>query len=50
MSLPVLAMSVITDECDPDNLQSINIEEIIMTAAKAEVHLTSLFEKFLIEL
>lgn len=44
MSLPVAAVSVITDECDPDNLQPVNIAEIIDTAAKAEVHLTGLFE------
>lgn len=44
MSLPVAAVSVITDECDPDNLQPVDITEIIATAAKAEVHLTALFE------
>ncbi len=44
MSLPVAAVSVITDECDPDNLKPVDISEIIATAAKAEVHLTALFE------
>jgi purine-nucleoside phosphorylase len=50
MSLPVFAISVITDECDPDNLQPVNIEEIITIAAKAEVQLTTLFENFLKQL
>lgn len=44
MALPVAAVSVITDECDPDNLQPVNIADIIETAGKAEVHLTTLFE------
>ncbi len=44
MSLPVAAVSVITDECDPDNLKPVNIAEIIETAGKAEVQLTALFE------
>jgi purine-nucleoside phosphorylase len=50
MGLPVAAVSVITDECDPDNLMPINIDEIIDTAKKAEVHLTSLFEKLIEQL
>ena len=44
MNLPVAAVSVITDECDPDNLKPVNIEEIIAVAAATEVSLTSLFE------
>lgn len=43
MGLPVCAVSVLTDECDPDNLQPINIEDIIDTAKKAEKQLVSLF-------
>jgi len=43
--LPVAAISVITDECDPENLQPVNITEILEIAAKAEVRLTTLFEK-----
>jgi purine-nucleoside phosphorylase len=50
MSLPVAAVSVITDECDPDNLKPINIEEIIAIAGKAEVQLTALFEKLIEQL
>ena len=43
MSLPCCAVSVVTDECDPDKLQPVNIEEIIAVAGKAEVNLTKLF-------
>jgi purine-nucleoside phosphorylase len=43
MSLPCCAVSVLTDDCDPDNLQPINIEEIIAIAGKAETKLTELF-------
>ena len=50
MNLPVAAVSVITDECDPDNLKPINIEEIISVAGKAEVYLTALFERLMARL
>jgi purine-nucleoside phosphorylase len=50
MDLPVAAVSVITDECDPDNLKPVNIEEIIETARHAEVYLTDLFENLVKEL
>lgn len=43
MGLPVSAVSVLTDDCDPDNLQPVNIQDIIETAGKAEVHLVTLF-------
>ena len=45
MSLPCAVVSVLTDECDPDNLKPVSIEDIIETAEKAEPHLTSLFTK-----
>jgi len=47
MKLPCAAVSVITDECDPDNLQAVDISEIIATAAIAEKSLTRLFMNFL---
>lgn len=37
------AISVITDECDPDNLKPVNIAEIIAVAAQADTKLSSLF-------
>ncbi len=45
MKLPCAAISVITDECDPDNLHAVSLEEIIATATKAEVPLTKLFKE-----
>jgi purine-nucleoside phosphorylase len=38
------AVSVITDECDPDNLQPVNISEIIAVAGKADAVLSELFK------
>lgn len=43
LGLPCAAVSVLTDECDPDNLKPVSIEEIIAVASKAEVVLTELF-------
>ncbi len=43
MALPCCCISVITDECDPDNLAPVDIQEIISTAKKAEVNLTALY-------
>lgn len=43
MNLPCLAVSVITDECDPDNLQPVNISEIIAVAGTADDKLSKLF-------
>jgi purine-nucleoside phosphorylase len=43
MSLPCIAISVITDECDPKNLKAVNIAEIIETAGKADLKLSKLF-------
>ena len=41
MGLPCAAISVITDECNPDDLQPVNIEEIIAVAGKADVMLSA---------
>lgn len=45
MGLKVAAVSVLTDECDPDNLVPVALEEIIAVAGKAEVGLVTLFKK-----
>ena len=37
------AVSVLTDECDPENLKPVDISEIIAVAGKAELKLTDLF-------
>ena len=47
MSLPCAVVSILTDECNPDNLAPVTIEEIIATAEKAEPHLTKLFTKLI---
>jgi purine-nucleoside phosphorylase len=43
MGLPCAAISVLTDECDPDNLVPAKIEDILEIAGKAEVYLIRLF-------
>jgi purine-nucleoside phosphorylase len=45
MSLPCVAISVLTDECDPDNLAPVSIAEILEIAAVAEKDLTKLYMK-----
>ncbi len=47
MGLPCCAVSVLTDDCDPDHLEPANIEEIIAIAGKAEVKLTELFTEMI---
>ena len=42
--LKVLGLSVITDECLPDALKPVNIEEIIATAAGAEPNLVTIIK------
>ncbi len=42
LQLPCAAISVITDECDPDNLKPVNIPEIIAVAGKADEKLSQL--------
>lgn len=43
VALPCCAISVLTDDCDPDNLKPANIAEIIEIAGKAEASLTDLY-------
>ncbi|MEQ8238781.1 MAG: purine-nucleoside phosphorylase [Cyclobacteriaceae bacterium] len=50
MSLPVCAISVLTDNCDPDHLEPINIEDILATAKEAEKDLIILFTELIAEL
>lgn len=42
LGLPVAAISVLTDDCDPDNLSPVNIDEIIETAVTAEKDLIAI--------
>ena len=50
LNLKAAAVSVITDECDPDNLEPVNISEIIEMAGKAEPNMISLFKELIKEL
>ena len=47
MQLPCAAISVLTDECDPDNLQPADIKDIIETAGKAEAQLNLLLSELI---
>ncbi|RQV92260.1 MAG: purine-nucleoside phosphorylase [Calditrichaeota bacterium] len=45
MGLEVMAVSVITDECFPDMLEPVNVDEIIAIANKAEPKLTTIMKE-----
>ncbi len=47
LNLPCIAVSVLTDECDPNNLKPINIPEIFEMAAKAEPQLITLYKELI---
>lgn len=48
MELPCVAVSVITDECDPDHLKPVNIAEIIEVAGRADGKLSTLFKEVIL--
>lgn len=50
VGLPCAAVSVITDECDPDNLQPVDISEIIAVAVKADKKLSNIFAQVIRQL
>ncbi|RMH63071.1 MAG: purine-nucleoside phosphorylase [Calditrichaeota bacterium] len=47
MGMRVLAFSVLTDECFPDALQPVSLDEIIATAAATEPHLTEMIKRII---
>nr|WP_321226952.1 purine-nucleoside phosphorylase [uncultured Psychroserpens sp.] len=47
LNLKVAAISVLTDECDPNNLKPVNISEIIAMAGKAEPDMITLFKELI---
>lgn len=47
LGLPVSALSVLTDECDPDNLKPVDISDILAMAAKAEPNMITLFTELI---
>jgi purine-nucleoside phosphorylase len=49
LGMHCLAVSVLTDECDPDNLHPVTLDEIIAVAGKADATLSSLFNQFILE-
>ena len=50
LSLPIVAVSVLTDECDPDNLKPVDISEIISIAEKTEPKMVMLFQALIKQL
>ncbi len=50
LKLPVAAVSVLTDEGDPDNLQPVNVKEIIAMAEQAEPQMITLFKDLIREI
>jgi purine-nucleoside phosphorylase len=47
MGLEVLGISIITDECYPDSLRAVSLDEILAAANKAEPNLTALFKELI---
>lgn len=43
MGMPCCAISVLTDDCDPDDLKPVDLRQIVETAGKAERRLTELY-------
>jgi purine-nucleoside phosphorylase len=50
MKLPVAAISVVTDECDPDQLEPVDIAKILYYASQAEKGLVKIFSGLVEEL
>ena len=47
LGIPIAAVSVLTDEGDPDNLKPVDIEDIIKTASEAEPNMILLFRELI---
>lgn len=50
MSIPVFAISVLTDEGFPDTLKAVSLEEIMKTAEQAEPKMTKILKDLIMEL
>jgi len=50
LRLPIVAVSVLTDECDPDNLEPVKVQEIIKIAGQTEPKMIKLFQELIKEL
>jgi len=44
MQLPCACVSVLTDECDPEHLHPVSLQEILDVAAEAEIGMIKLFK------
>jgi purine-nucleoside phosphorylase len=49
-SFKAATVSVLTDECDPDHLEPVNIEDMIAMAHKAEPHMITNFKELIKQL
>tara|TARA_R110000868_G_scaffold28241_22_gene106219 strand:- start:455 stop:1267 length:813 start_codon:yes stop_codon:yes gene_type:complete len=47
LKIKAVAVSVLTDECDPNNLKPVEISEIITMAGKAEPNMITLFKELI---
>jgi purine-nucleoside phosphorylase len=47
MNMRTFAISVITDECDPDNLKPVTLEEVIAVAREAEPKMTLIMKELI---
>ena len=45
MGMQVLGISIITDECFPDSLKPVNVDQIIATAMEAEPKMTLIMKE-----
>ncbi len=50
LRLPIIAVSVLTDECDPNNLKAVDIQEIIEIAGNTEPKMIKLFKELIKQL
>lgn len=49
MSMKVFAVSIVTDECDPDNLKPVTLAEILDVASRAEPSMTKIIKRMITE-
>nr|WP_310992885.1 purine-nucleoside phosphorylase [Aequorivita sp. S2608]MDS1298421.1 purine-nucleoside phosphorylase [Aequorivita sp. S2608] len=47
LQIPVIAVSVLTDECDPEKLKPVDIADIMASAEKAEPNMITLFTELI---
>ncbi len=50
LGMKAAAVSVLTDECDPEHLEPVNIDEIIAMANKAEPNMITIFKELIQQL